>query len=140
MRVGSVDHRNVAVVHSVAMQSVDFVSHELCFVVCAVPRVTNDCLARTRVGPQVLGWAIEVVADNRVCRRKNVLGAAVVLLQQDGSRPAEILFELRNVADVRSSEGINTLVGVAHHSQGGRWHYLAGAVIDVGMHGIYRHG
>ena len=114
--VGSVEHGNVAVVGAGAVQIADFVGYELGFVVGRVAGVANDFVAVAAVCPEVFVWAIEVVADNRVGGVENVLGRAIVLLEQNRLGPGEVFFELADVANVCAAKRVNRLVAVAHHS------------------------
>ncbi len=83
--------------------------------------VTGDPRARARVGPQVLGAAGLVAFDDRVGGGEDRLRGAVVLLQQDRRRVRVVLLELEDVADGRTAEGVDRLVGVADDAQfGGR--------------------
>ena len=113
--VGSVEHGDVAVVGAGAVQIADFVSDELGFVVGRVAGVANDFVAVAAVCPEVFVWAIEVVADDRVGGVENVLGRAVVLLEQNRLGPGEVFFELADVANVCAAKRVNRLVAVAHH-------------------------
>ena len=60
------------------------------------------------------------MADHRVGGVEDGLGGAIVLLEQDGRGVGEVLLEVEDVADVGPTEGIDRLVGVAHHHQLGR--------------------
>jgi hypothetical protein len=62
---------------------------------------------------QLLVLAVEVVGDDRVRRIEDVLGRAVVLLEQDHLGVGEVALELDDVADVGAAERVDRLVGVA---------------------------
>ena len=79
--------------------------------------VADDPLARPRVGPQPLGLAAAVVADDGVGGGQDGLRRAVVLLQQDRGGVGEVLLEVHDVADVGAAEGVDRLVGVTDHHQ-----------------------
>jgi hypothetical protein len=117
LRVRPVEHRHVAVVHAVLVQTLDLVRDELRLVVAGVPGEADDLLARTDVGEQVLRLPVEVVRDDRVRGVEDVLRRAVVLLEQDHLRVREVPLELDDVADVGAAEGVDRLVGVAHDRQ-----------------------
>ena len=87
--------------------------------------VAHDPLAVAGVGPQPLGLAALVVADDAVGRGEDGLGRAVVLLEQDRRGVREVLLEVEDVADVGAAEGVDRLVGVTHDHQLGRRHPLA---------------
>ncbi|MGC0428154.1 hypothetical protein RKD32_004509 [Streptomyces sp. SAI-195] len=62
-----------------------------------------------------------VALDDRVGGAEDGLRGAVVLLQEDRRRVRVVLLELEDVADGGAAEGVDRLVGVAHHAQlGGR--------------------
>ena len=79
--------------------------------------VADHLLAVALVGPQALVAPIRVAGDHRVGRREDALGGAVVLLQQDRAGVGEVLLELDDVADAGAAEGVDGLVGIAHHAQ-----------------------
>ena len=85
-----------------------------------IGNVAHDLLAFTVGGPQVLLASVLIFSNNGVGRIENGLGGAIVLLQQDGMRLRVVALEFLNIADGRTTEGINGLVGVAHHAQLGR--------------------
>ncbi|GAA3297762.1 hypothetical protein GCM10020295_31490 [Streptomyces cinereospinus] len=120
--VGAVEHGDVTGLGLARVrEAVYLVGDELGLVVLGVGDVAGDARARARVGPQVLGAAGLVALDDRVGRGEDRLRGAVVLLQQDRRRVRVVLLELEDVADGRAAEGVDRLVGVAHHAQlGGR--------------------
>ena len=67
----------------------------------------DDFFTSTGIGPEVLIWTIKVLSDNSVSCRENVLGRAIILLKQDGVSASEIFAELRDVSNIRSTEGID---------------------------------
>ena len=79
--------------------------------------VADDRLAVPGSRPQPLVPAAGIARDHRVRRGQDRLGGPVVLLQQDCSGVREVPLELLNVADRGAPEGVNGLVGVAHHAQ-----------------------
>jgi hypothetical protein len=62
------------------------------------------------IGEEVLGLPVTVVLDNGVRRAQDRVRRAVVLLERDHVRPRKVAFELRDVADVGSPEGIDRLI------------------------------
>ena len=104
--------------------------------------VADHLLAVALVGPQALVPPVGVAGDHRVGRRQDALGGAVVLLQHDRDGVGEVLLELDDVADAGAAEGVDGLVGVAHHAQltrrhprrGGR-HQLADQLV-LGVVGV----
>ena len=77
----------------------------------------DDRGPRARVGPQTLALAPGVGRDHRVRGREDVLGRAVVLLEQDRARVRVVGLELHDVADRRPAERVDRLVRVAHDGQ-----------------------
>ena len=81
--------------------------------------IADDRLALAHGGPQLLRLASLVVGDHRVRGVEDGLCGAVVLFEQNGLRVGEILFEVLDVADVRATERVDGLVGIAHHGDPG---------------------
>ena len=69
------------------------------------------------LGPEVLGFALEVPGDQRIGRGENVSCRAVVLFQQDDLRSGVVLLEVQDVVDIRAAPVIDRLVGVAGDAQ-----------------------
>ena len=121
LSVRPIEHRNIAVGHPGIVKRRDFVCDKLRFIVLSDSRVTRDRLARAAIAKQFLRHrGVEVVSDNGVRRIEDVLGRAVVLLEDNDAGTRKILPELENVADVCSAECVNRLVGVTHHRDGRR--------------------
>ena len=78
-----------------------------------VGHVDGDGHPRPAVGPEVLRPATGIARDNGVRRGKDCLSGAIVLLQDDGRCVREVSFEFLDIADGRSAEGVDGLVGVA---------------------------
>src|SRR5699024_5084500 len=91
------------------------------FVVLGVRDVPGERCARAEVGPEVLRRATFVAFDDRVRGGKDVLGGAVVLLEQDRARLGIVLLELDDVADRRAAEGVDRLVRIPHDGEFRRW-------------------
>src|SRR5690625_1794821 len=91
------------------------------FVVLGVRDVPGERCARAEVGPEVLRRATFVAFDDRVRGGKDVLGGAVVLLEQDRARLGIVLFELDDVPDRRAAEGVDRLVRIPHDREFRRW-------------------
>jgi hypothetical protein len=70
-------------------------------------------LALAQVRPEVLRLALAVVLDQRVRGAENRVGRAVVLLERDRPRLAEVALELEDVANVGASERVDRLVRIA---------------------------
>ena len=77
----------------------------------------DDLVALADFRKQVLGFAVEVVANHRVGSIQNILSRAIVLLEKNHLRANKIPLKLGDVANVRTAEGINRLVRVTHHGQ-----------------------
>ena len=82
-----------------------------------IPDVANDLGAVTRLGPQLLLATADVLDDDGVRRPQNRLRRPVILFQQNGLRVWIVLLKLLDVADRRTPEGINRLIGIAHHDE-----------------------
>ena len=82
--------------------------------------VAGDLLARPGVRPQVLRPPVGVAGDDGVRRVEDRLRRAVVLLQQHRGGVRVVALELQDVADRRTAEGVDGLVGVADDRQLGR--------------------
>ena len=92
------------------MEGFDLVSDELGLVVLGVTGEADNRIACPDVRPQRLVFAIEVVADDGVRRREDVLCRPVVLFQEHDLRAGEVALELADVADVGPAERVNRLV------------------------------
>ncbi len=77
-----------------AAQRLDLVGDELRLVVLRVAGEADDLLARADIRPQLLVFAVEVVADDRVRRAQDVLRRAVVLLEQHDLGARVVALEL----------------------------------------------
>ena len=122
LRVGAVEHGDVARLDAVLGEGVDLLGDEGRLVVLVVADVAGDHRAVAGVGPEVLGPAALVAGDDGVGGPQDALGRAVVLLEQDGAGVGVVLLELEDVADARAPEGVDRLVGVADDAQLGRRH------------------
>ncbi len=120
LRVGAIEHGDIAVFDALLVQLGDLVGDELRLVVLAVAGETDDLLTVPHRGEQLLVDAVEVVADDGVRGAEDVLRRAVVLLEQHHLRPDVVALELDDVADVRPAEGIDRLVRVADDGERGR--------------------
>src|SRR5690606_30212275 len=117
LRVGAVEDRHLGVRHPGATQRLGLVCDELGLIVLRIAGEPDDLLAVAAVRPELLVFAIEVVADHGIGGREDVLGGAVVLLEQHDLRARVVLLELTDVADVRAAEGVDRLIRIAHDSQ-----------------------
>ena len=75
-----------------------------------------DLRAGAVIGPELLALASDVVADDLVRGIQNVAGRAVVLLQTDGFRVLELLFEFKDIRDGRAAELVNALIVIADNA------------------------
>ena len=112
--VGAVEDGDVAGAYAVLVgQAVDLLADPAGLVVLGVGDVAGDGGAVAGGGPQVLLAPAAVAGDDGVGGREDVLGGAVVLLQQDGAGRGVVLLELLDVADGGAAEGVDGLVGVS---------------------------
>ena len=117
--VRAIEHRDVAVLDARLVQRRDLVGDELRLVVLAVSGEADDFLAVPNGREELLVLAVEVVRDDRVRRAQDVLGRAVVLLEQHDLAVREVPLELGDIADVGTTERVDGLVRVADDSEGG---------------------
>ena len=103
------------------MEILDLLSDEARLVVLRVAGEADDLFAVALRGPQLLVLAVEVVADDRVCRAEDVLRRAVVLLELHDLSVREVAFELDDVSDVGTAERVDRLVGVADDREARAW-------------------
>src|SRR5690606_26990828 len=104
LRIGAVEDGDVLVIEAALVKGTDLIRYELRLIVLAVPREADDLLAIADGGEQLLVLAVEVVGDDRIGGAEDVLGRAIVLLEQDHLRVGEVAFELDDVADVCAAE------------------------------------
>jgi hypothetical protein len=92
-------------------------------------------IAVSQLAPEVLGLALAVVGDDRVRRLQDRVRRAVVLLERDQLRTAEVPLELEDVADVGAAERVDGLVRVTD-----REHVLvlAGQELEQAVLGVVR--
>ena len=102
------------------MDSCDFVRYPSGFLLCVVGGIADDFVALTKRRPQFLRLAVFVFRDHRVRRVEDGLRRTVVLFEHDGLRVWEIMFEILDVANVRATERVDGLVGIAHHGDPAR--------------------
>src|SRR5258706_11710479 len=112
--VRAVQHPDIGKTQSAALQRLHLLGQPVRLVAVALRLVYSHRLAVARGGPQVLAEALLVVGDERVRRGEDVTVRAVVLLETDDVLDVEVALEFGHVADIRSAEGIDGLVVVAH--------------------------
>ncbi len=120
--VGPVEHRHLPRGGlALVGEPVHLLGHERRLVVLVVGDIAGDRRPVARLRPELLRHPAGVAGDDRVGRGQDVLGGAVVLLKQDDRGTGKIPLELVDVPDRGAAEGVDGLVGVAHHAQlGGR--------------------
>ncbi len=121
--VRAVEHRDVAGPHAgVVAEPVDGARDEGRLVVLVVAHVADDARPVAGVAPQVLLAPALVAGDDGVGGAQDRLRRPVVLLEEDGARVGVVLLELLDVADRRTAEGVDRLVGVTDDDQLARLH------------------
>ena len=116
-------------------KAVNFAGDVACLSMLGLGDVTDDLRARAGGGPQLLGATVRVAFNDRIRRGENVLRGTVVLFQQDRAGVRVVLLEVRDIADIRTAEGVDGLVGVTHHGQlGGRHGIRVGAAVSRCLH------
>ena len=133
MGVSAIEHRHVRIGRSLTAEGHNLIGHELCFIVGGITGEADDVFALADFREQVLGFPVEVVSNDRIGYVQNVLGGAVVLLEQNCFRPLEITLELGDVANIGTAEGINRLVRVAHHGERGARDRAIGGGRNLGV-------
>ena len=121
LRVGAVEHADLAPRQAIAMERLDFLGQPVGLVAVGLRLVDAQRLAVPGGGPQVLAQALPVVGNQRVGRIQNVAVRAIVLLQADHVLDVEVALEIGHVADVRAAERVDGLVVVAdreYHAAG----------------------
>ena len=113
LRVGPVHDGHVAVGDAfLRMQPCDFGCDIAGLLLRVVGCIADDRIAFAECGPQFLRLAVLVLRDHRIRRIQNGLRRTVVLFEHDGLRVREVLFEILDVADVGTAEGVYGLIGV----------------------------
>ena len=115
------------------MDSCDFVRYPSGFLLCVVGGIADDFVALTKRRPQFLRLAVFVFRDHRVRRVEDGLRRTVILFEHDGFGVREILFEVLDVTDVRTSERVDGLVGITHHGNPARSHTARSPRLRVGL-------
>ena len=108
--VGPVEDGHVAPPPAVVVEHGHAAGDPLGLVGLVVGVEPEDGLARTLVGPQLLGLAGHVVGDDRVGRVEHRLGRPVVLLQQHHVDLGERRLEVDDVAHVGATELVDAVV------------------------------
>ena len=95
--------------------------------------VADELFAVACIGPQPLLPPAGIARDHRVGGRQDGLGGAVVLLQQDRGGVGKVPFEVLDIADRRSAERVDGLVGVADNTELGRRNRIGVRSGDTGQ-------
>ena len=95
----------------------------------------GDLLSGALMAPDVLLDLPAVVADHRVGRLHDVLGAAVVLFEFEGldAEVGEVPLEVQDVLDGRAPEGVDRLGVVTHHADVARALGVHHQLLDDGV-------
>ena len=110
--VGPVEHSNVVKTDSPVLESSDLLGNEGSFLVLVLGFEDRDLVPGTFVGPQALWLASRVVGDHSVRGVEDRLCGPVVLIEDDDPCIGIVLFEVHDVAQVRTAERVDRLVGV----------------------------
>src|SRR4029077_2958595 len=117
LRVRAVEDRDLAPRVAELDERGDLGRDESRFGVLVLDLEHADGLTVAELRPQVLLLALAVVGDDRIRRAEDRVRGAVVLLERNRPRLAEVALELEDVADVRSAEGIDRLIRVPDRAQ-----------------------
>ena len=86
-----------------------------------VSNIANNRCTGSGVRPQILCSPTTVSRDNSISGRKNCLGGTVILLQHDRAGIWVIALEFLDIANCRSAECVNGLVGITNYTELSRW-------------------
>ncbi len=117
LRIGTIQQRDLFEIDAFGFQLLDFINDERCLVHVGRCLIYAQLFAAAFCRPQVLAEALEVVADQRVSRIKDIAVRAVVLFQLDDVLYVKIAQQLLHIADSRAAKSIDGLVIVAHCEQ-----------------------
>ncbi len=112
LRVRAIEHGRHRV-HVVHPRLLDRSDDEIGLLELVAAPEVDDLLAAFPVGPQPLVLAVAVLLDDRRGGVEDDLRGAVVLLEPDGLRLAEIGLEVEDVAQVGAAPLVDRLIGVA---------------------------
>ena len=118
LRIGSVHHSNIVVVKGLVAlsHSADLACHRLGLITVGHVCREGYAFANLQFGIHLFANLPFVVANERVSRLHDSLGAAVVLLQLAQQCIGVILLEVQNIADIRSAERIDGLSIITYHA------------------------
>jgi hypothetical protein len=114
--VGPVKDRDLPQGPARSQQSLDAPSDPARLLHLAGQFLDHDGFARGLGGPQVLGLARTIVADDLARGVEDARGGAIVLLQGNDLSVRKIGLELEYIADVGPAPGIHALVVVSDHA------------------------
>ena len=117
--VGAIEHRDVVVgeVADAVCECVDLLRDEAGLVVFVVGDVADDELPFAGICPQPLLPPPGVARDDGVGRVEDRLRGAVVLFEQNGCGAGIVALKVLDVADRRTAERVDRLVGIADDAQ-----------------------
>ena len=111
--IGAVEDGDVPKGAALTAQLLDEDSDRLSFLSFVAETMEAYRVSCTLVRPQILGFSLGVVTDQRIGGVENVLGRAVVLLEFDDDRLRVILLEIEDISEIRTTPPIDRLIGVA---------------------------
>ena len=94
-----------------------FFCHKTAFVIFVICFINMQYTAAVILSPKRFVLAGLVIVDNGVCGFQNFFCGTVILLQLDYDRAGEILFKIKDIADVRAAPAVNALVIVPHNTK-----------------------
>ncbi len=125
--IGAVKHRHIAVTHPATIpEPVNFRDDEMGFVAFRISHVAGDLFPAPRIRPQLFRPAPFIMGNDGIGGRENILGGAIVLLEDHAGGIREVLLKILNIADGGPAEGVNGLIGIAHHGERGAFRALPG--------------
>ena len=113
LRVGAVEDRDLRAREIPLHEPRDLGGDEASLGVLVLDLDHANGVALAHLAPEVLRLALPVLGNDGVRRAQNRVRRAVVLLERDLLRAAEVALEFHDVADVRAAEGVDGLVRVA---------------------------
>ncbi len=117
LRVRAIEHGDVVVRSAAVMKLVDFRGNPAPLIALVACLIGLNLLAIACGGEQTLVLTLRVMAHHGICRRKDMAGRAVILLELNHLGIGKILLEVEDVGDIGAAPGINRLVVVAHNHQ-----------------------
>src|SRR5690606_16988179 len=110
------EHRNLAQRNAARLVQLENAIHHECSLALLILRGNEPRALPVRSrGPECLRVALGCATDEGVAGVQNLLAGTVVLLESDDARSGKLLWEIEDVAHLRTAEAVDALCVVAHH-------------------------